>query len=115
MPGTCNVIRCALAGDSAFFSGGKLVSGCTLFSGGKLVSVGKLFTGSCTRPQADSQNAETASTHVTPVRPNIGYLVNPPLSDHPLPIVRCHVQKPTMNTRADQAITTVARVRIPRT
>jgi hypothetical protein len=97
MPGTCNVICSTPAGDLAFISGGEI------------------FSVSCTRLQADSQQAEAASTHVTPIRPNIGRLVNPRRSDHPLPIVSCHVQKTIMNTRADHAITTVARVRMPLT
>ena len=91
MPGTCNVSCCIAAEDAAF------------------------VPGPCARPQADSQSAEAASTHVTPVRPNIGSPVIPRRSAHPPPAVSRHVQKPTMNTRADHAITTVARVRMPRT
>ena len=53
MPGTCNVICRTPAEDAAFVSGGTL------------------FSDSCSRPQADSQNDEAASTHVTPVRQNI--------------------------------------------
>ena len=97
MPGTCNVIGRIPAEDSAF------------------VSDAALFSGLCTRPQADSQNAEAASAHTTPARPNIGHLVNPRIAGHQLPVVSCHVQKPIMKTRADQAITTVARVRLPHT
>ena len=85
MPGTCNVSCCTPAEGAALVSGPRA------------------------RPQADSQSAEAASTHVTPVRPNLR------ISGHPLPVVSRHVQKPTMNTRADHAITTVARVRMPRT
>ena len=91
MPGTWIVICCPFAEDAAFVSG------------------------SCTRPQPDSQSAEAASTHATFVRPNIGHLVKPSTSGHPPPAVSRHVQKPTRNTRADHAITTVARVRMPRT
>ena len=70
------------------------------------------------KPAAGAETApaaEAASTHITPVRPNIGDLVNPLICDHSLPVVSRHAQKPTMNTRADQEITTVACVRMPRT
>ena len=90
MPGTCNVICCTCAEDTVFVGG----------PGSRL--------------QADSQSAEAASAHVTPVRPNIRDLVKPLICDHSLPKVSRHAQKPTMNTRADQAITTVAGVRMPR-
>ena len=91
MPGTCNVSCCIAAEDAAF------------------------VPGPCARPQADSQSAEAASTQVTPDRPPMTHLVNPHGSSQLLLVVSCHVQKPTRNTRADQAITTVAGVRMPRT